>query len=95
MSTDPLLKRVGGSVVYVGKPLTKIIGANHIDDWDLLMLVRYPSVKAFLGMVTSDEYRKVVRLREESLDRSVLQATSEFKLEAEGSSKPKRLVSKL
>jgi len=53
---------------------------NGSEEWDVLMLIRYPSRKAFLTMANNPEYLKVHRFREEALERAVLYATDEITL---------------
>jgi uncharacterized protein (DUF1330 family) len=64
----------GGRVVWMGRPEHVVIGDPQQDDWDLAVLVSYPSRQAFVDMVTTSEYQGVHRDRERSLDRSVLLA---------------------
>ena len=45
------------------------------DDWDAVVLVRYPSREVFAGMVRSPEYRAIEHLRMEALEDAVLQPT--------------------
>lgn len=67
----PLVAKVGGRVVFAGKPAELVIGN---EDWDLMVLVEYPK-RASLGMMAgSEEYQAIAHLREESLERTVLYA---------------------
>ena len=43
--------------------------------WDAVLLVRYPSRRAFSAMVADPEYQQITHLRTEALDAAVLQAT--------------------
>jgi uncharacterized protein (DUF1330 family) len=63
---------VGGKVLYLGKPGELL---NGEETWDLLMLVQYPSRKAFLSMANNPDYLKTHHFREEGLERAVLYAT--------------------
>jgi len=63
---------VGGKVLYLGKPCELL---NGEEKWDLLMLVQYPSRRAFLTMANDPEYLKTHRFREEGVERAVLYAT--------------------
>jgi uncharacterized protein (DUF1330 family) len=71
----PFLQRVGGSVVYFGDTGTALV-APDADAWDAVLLVRYPSRRAFCAMVADPEYQQITRLRTEALDAAVLQPTS-------------------
>ena len=63
---------VGGKVLYLGKPEELL---NGDETWDLLMLVQYPSRRAFLSMTNNPDYLKIHRFREEGVERAVLYAT--------------------
>jgi uncharacterized protein (DUF1330 family) len=71
----PFLAEVGAEVVYVGDCST-ILVAPEGHDWDVVLLVRYPSRRAFSQMVADPEYQKITHLRTESLRDAVLQATT-------------------
>ena len=68
----PFLAEVGGEVIFAGRPGELLIGR---EPWDLMLLVRYPSRRQFLAMVSDPEYLAVTHLREEALVDSVLYAT--------------------
>jgi uncharacterized protein (DUF1330 family) len=68
----PFLEQVGGEVVYYGTGATPLVG----DQWDAVLLVRYPSRKAFSEMVADPDYQQITHLRTEALDAAVLQPTA-------------------
>jgi len=68
---------IGGKVLFLGKPKELL---NGDETWDVLMLVQYPSRKAFLTMASNPEYLKIHSFREEALERAVLYATDEMTL---------------
>ncbi|HNQ18490.1 MAG: DUF1330 domain-containing protein [Smithellaceae bacterium] len=68
---------VGAKVIFLSRPKELLNGS---EEWDVLMLIRYPSRKAFLTMANNHEYLKVHRFREEALERAVLYATDEITL---------------
>jgi len=71
---------VGAKVLYFGIPKELLQGT---EDWDLLMLVQYPSRKAFLKMANNPDYIKVHdEYRKEALERAVLYATDPAKFKA-------------
>jgi uncharacterized protein (DUF1330 family) len=72
---------VGGKVLYLGKPDELL---NGEETWDLLMLVQYPSRKAFLSMANNPDYLKTHRFREEGVERAVLYATDPIKFKEIG-----------
>jgi uncharacterized protein (DUF1330 family) len=66
-----LLARVGGKPIFAGRPSESLIGEG---DWDLMVLVSYPTRQAFLDMISSAEYQAIEHLRTEALVRSELRA---------------------
>jgi len=77
VAVAPLLARVGGRPIWAGDPAEGLIDG---EDWDLMLLVEYPSRQAFLDMVGSPEYQAIGHLRDEALVRSRLQATDPLPL---------------
>jgi uncharacterized protein (DUF1330 family) len=67
---------VGAKLLYFGKPRELL---NGTEQWDLLLLVQYPSRKAFLKMANNPDYLKVHKWREEGVERAVLYATDPAK----------------
>lgn len=55
----PVFSRVGGSIVYAGKPQCVVIGPDA-ETWDSMFVARYPHAGAFLEMVTDPAYRLAV-----------------------------------
>lgn len=74
--SGPFVEGVGAKVLYFGKAKELL---NGTEDWDILMLVQYPSRQAFLKMANNPDYLKVHEFREEALDRAVLYATDPIK----------------
>jgi uncharacterized protein (DUF1330 family) len=68
------LPRYGAEVLYAGDGSTVLV-AEAGQDWDAVLLVRYPSRSAFSQMVADPEYQQVTGLRSEGLQEAVLQAT--------------------
>jgi uncharacterized protein (DUF1330 family) len=68
----PFIQDIGAKVIYFGKAKELLNGS---ETWDIVMLVQYPSRKAFLRMANNPEYLKVHSFREEALERAVLYAT--------------------
>lgn len=71
----PFLSRVGARVVYVGDTSTPLVAPQGFD-WDVVLLVEYPSRAAFSQMVADPEYQAITHLRSESAAEAVLQATT-------------------
>lgn len=55
--TWPFLKALGGEPLWHGHALARVIGPPE-EDWDELLLVRYPSVGAFLAMLGDAAYQQ-------------------------------------
>jgi len=70
--SGPYVKGVGAEVLYFGKADELVFGT---ETWDIVMLVKYPSRKAFLKMANDPGYLKVHAYREQALERAVLYAT--------------------
>ena len=68
------LPRYGAEVLYAGDGSTSLV-AEPGQDWDVVLLVRYPSREAFSRMVADPEYQEVTALRTDALVEAVLQAT--------------------
>ncbi len=77
--SGPYVEGVGAKVLYFGKANELLQGT---EDWDILMLVQYPSRKAFLKMANDPGYLKVHESREIALERAVLYATDPVKFKA-------------
>jgi hypothetical protein len=60
-ATRSMLLTIGGYPLYAGTPHGKNILEHDpaLDDWSRLLLVRYPSRRAFLRLVTHPAYREV------------------------------------
>lgn len=71
---ETFLPKYGGEVLYAGDASTSLV-ADAGQDWDAVLLVRYPSRQAFSSMVADPEYREVTELRTRALAEAVLQAT--------------------
>ena len=68
------LPRYGGEILYAGEGSTVLV-AETGQDWDAVLLIRYPSREAFSRMVADHEYQQVTALRTRALTEAVLQAT--------------------
>lgn len=75
------LAKAGGKLLWRGRVDSVVIG-GEADGWDEVLLVEYPSRKAFLSMATAQEYQKTGDIRTNALADSRLIATTElFRLE--------------
>ncbi|MFJ9539781.1 DUF1330 domain-containing protein [Streptomyces sp. NPDC101225] len=75
---ETFLPRYGGEVLYAGTGAGALV-AEPGQDWDAVILVRYPSREAFSRMVADPEYQKVTALRTRALAEAVLQPTTEWR----------------
>ncbi len=58
----PVFQRVGGEIIWRGKPEVMLIGPSE-KHWDAAFIARYPTAGAFLEMVTDPDYREAVKHR--------------------------------
>ena len=66
--TAPLLEKAGAEVVYSGQAGPSLSGV----DWDMVGLVRFPSIAAFVEMVGSPLYQNEAGpLREEAMELAI------------------------
>jgi uncharacterized protein (DUF1330 family) len=70
------LEKVGGKLLWRGRADSVVIG-TEADDWDEVLLVEYPSRKAFLQMTSTKEYEKTGEHRTNALSDSRLIAMTE------------------
>lgn len=72
------LGEIGASVIYVGDMKGVLIGPQD-EQWDEVLLVRYPSKQAFMGMMLQPDFYEATRHRTAALEDSRLVATVEVK----------------
>ncbi|BBY24007.1 DUF1330 domain-containing protein [Mycobacterium stomatepiae] len=72
----PHLERVGATLRYAGGAPSTVIGEGEKPWWDAILIVEYPSPRAFIDMVTDQDYLKVHEHRAAALERGDLIATS-------------------
>jgi uncharacterized protein (DUF1330 family) len=73
----PFLKGVGGTILWAGDVEGAAYGDLNAKHWEFVVLVRYPSRKAFLKMVTSPEYAQANVHRENGVEDHVILASTE------------------
>jgi uncharacterized protein (DUF1330 family) len=61
----PILNNIGAEIVFYGNAQAVVIGEEG--EWDLVVLVRYPSKDAFVQMLRLPEYQAIMGLRAEAL----------------------------
>jgi uncharacterized protein (DUF1330 family) len=57
--TVPMIKARGGTLLWTGEAKAVALGAQEGKQWDYLALVYYPSVAAFIDMMTSADYESL------------------------------------
>ena len=67
----PIIRKTGGEIVFSGQANTLVIGDGELE-WDMVSIVQYPSVAAFLGMTSSEEYQKIHVHRDAGLEHQLL-----------------------
>ena len=70
----PFLDQLGARVLYFGDCSTTLV-APEAHRWDAVLVVEYPSRRAFSEMVANPDYQQITALRTAALDEAVLQAT--------------------
>lgn len=66
-----IINKLGGELVFNGQANTLVIGDGELE-WDLVSIVEYPSVAAFIGMTSSEEYKKIHVHRKAGLEHQLL-----------------------
>ena len=67
--TGPLLAKTGGEMLYSGEAGPVLAGA---EDWDMVALVRFPSIDRFMELLTDPVYQSEGRKhREAALERTI------------------------
>ena len=56
--TVPMIKARGGTLLWTGDAKAVALGRQDGNQWDYLALVYYPTVAAFIDMMTSEDYEK-------------------------------------
>lgn len=61
--SGPVLARIGGRQVWIGRPELTLIGPES-KRWDLAFIVEYPAAAAFIEMLRDPVYRDAVKHRQ-------------------------------
>ena len=69
--SEPVFKRLGGSIVWRGDMLIGLIGPAD-EKWDICFIAEYPSVESFISMQRDETYRKAVEHRQIAVKNSRL-----------------------
>jgi uncharacterized protein (DUF1330 family) len=57
--TVPMIKARGGTLLWTGNALAVALGVEDDNQWDYVALVYYPSLAAFIDMMTSPDYENL------------------------------------
>ncbi|MBX7267623.1 DUF1330 domain-containing protein [Micromonospora sp. Llam7] len=71
---ETVAPRYGVEVVYAGDGSAALV-AEAGQQWDAVLLVRYPTRHAFGRMLADPEYQQIAHLRRNALSEAVLQPT--------------------
>lgn len=76
-----IMAKRGIKLLWRGRPDPVVIGDDAADAWDEILLVEYPSRKAFLEMLTSKDYERVGEYRTAALvDSRLIACTEQFRV---------------
>ena len=67
----PIFLRVGGEIIWRGKPEGVLIGPLE-ERWDIAFIARYPTAGSFMEMLTDEHYKLAVVNRQVAVDDSRL-----------------------
>lgn len=75
-----IMAQRGIKLLWRGRADSVVIGDDDTDAWDEVLLVEYPSRKAFVAMATSKEYERVGEHRTAGLaDSRLIACTEQFR----------------
>jgi uncharacterized protein (DUF1330 family) len=66
VGTQPFLERVGGQLLHAVASQQTVVGPGE-KEWDMVLLVEYPSRAKFMEMATDPEYLEVHKHRDSAL----------------------------
>ncbi len=69
--SGPIFKRVGGKILWRGKPEGLVIGPAD-EKWDIAFIAYYPNSGAFMEMITDANYQQAVKHRQAAVETSRL-----------------------
>jgi uncharacterized protein (DUF1330 family) len=79
VGTQPHLERVGGRLLNAVAAQQTLVGPSD-KEWDLVLLVEYPSRAKFVEMATDPEYLEVHKHRDSALEDSRIVACAPVQL---------------
>jgi uncharacterized protein (DUF1330 family) len=69
----------GAEVLYAGECSTSLVAGT--EDWDAIIVVRYPSRRSFAEIIKDPAYQAVTQYRTKALEAAVLQATTPWSID--------------
>lgn len=60
--SGPIFRRLGGSILWSGRPELMLIGPEA-ERWDIAFVAAYPSGQAFIDMIRDAEYQRAAQHR--------------------------------
>lgn len=69
---EGLLEAAGATIFYSEPVVGGVIGDDSATDYDVVAIIHYPNVQAFLTMTSSPEYQEAARHRTAGLERQLL-----------------------
>ena len=73
----PYAEQVGAELIWAGKTW-QVMVSDTDEEWDQIIIIKYPSPRAFLKMVMNENYKKAHCDREKALERTSLIANTEY-----------------
>lgn len=71
--SGPIFKRVGGAMLWRGKPECMLIGpVGETEAWDVAFIASYPNSTAMLEMLADPVYQEAVKHRQAAVETSRL-----------------------
>jgi uncharacterized protein (DUF1330 family) len=68
LAAQPILTQMEAQVLYAGECTEALVG----DRWDAVVLVRYPSRAAYLGLLADPAFQSIANLRRAALREAVM-----------------------
>lgn len=79
-----MIEARGGKVIFMGEARHVFVGDPEANEWDVVVLVSYPSRQAFIEMVSTPEYAATHTHREAGVERTVVVACEPLRLTDQG-----------
>ena len=70
-ATMPIVEAIPVNIIYAGSYVADLIDTAEAD-WDDILIVQYPTVASFIGLMNNPEYQKTLYLRTAALSASRL-----------------------